>query len=363
MRKENKMTFIETLGEIMLNYRYSYQVARIKGMRRHLLSDKQLATIIDSRDLEGSLDILNSTAYGSILAETSTKGFVEMEQALNKDLVATLLKIHRFLPKNADEIFYWYLVKYGAMNLKTILRGVFAKVPKDETIKNLLPISLTIKMSVYEDLASLSNIEEIVSQSDSTIFGPALTKALPEYEKSGLILPLETALDRFVYENLWKKTLKLKGLDVEFLKKAIGIEIDILNLKILLRSKAEDIRSEEVSEYLIPNGFALNIKKLASLSKLEEVDAIVDVLKNTVYDKPLEDGIEKYKKTGELSSVERALDSYYSSLAFELQQNQPQGMGPIWRYIIDKTTEIRNLILILKLKMENFTPEEIKSLV
>ncbi|MFQ5975093.1 MAG: ATP synthase A1 subunit C [Candidatus Hydrothermarchaeales archaeon] len=357
------MTLTQTLGETILNYKYSYPVARARGMRRHLLTDKQLATIIDSRDLEGSLDILNSTAYGSILAETPTKGFAEMEQALNKNLIGTLLKIHRFLPNKVNEIFYWYLVKYEAANLKTILRGVFAKVPKDEIINNLLPMSLNIKKSVYEDLAGMSNIEEIVSSLDSTIFGPALTKTLPEYEKSGLLLQLETALDRFAYENLWKKASNFKGTDVEFLKKAIGIEIDILNLKILIRSKVEDIKPEEVSKYLIPNAFELKIKKLASLSKLEEVDAIVNALENTIYYKPLEDGIEKYKKTGELSPFERALDSYYSSLAFKLQQDQPQGMGPIWRYIMDKTTEIRNLILILKLKEEDFTPEEIKSLV
>lgn len=357
------MPFTQALGETILNYRYSYSISRARGMRRHLLTDKQLATIIDSRDIEGSLDILNSTSYGPVL-ETSTRGFQEMEQALNKDLITTLQKVHKFLPKKVNEIFYWYLVKYEAMNLKTILRCVFAKVPKDEIVNNLLPISLTIKKSVYEDLAGMSNVEEIVSFLDSTIFGPSLTKALPEYEKNGLLVPLETALDRFVYENLWKKALKFKGMDVEFLKKAIGVEIDILNLKVLVRTKTEDIKPEEVSKYLIPKGgFVLNSKKLASLNKLEEVDTVVNAMENTAYSKPLEDGIEKYKKTGELSSVERALDSYYSSLAFELQQNQPQGMGPIWRYIIDKTTEIRNLILILKLKMENFTPEEIKSLV
>jgi len=357
------MPFTQALGETILNYRYSYSIARARGMRRHLLTDKQLTTIIDSRDIEDSLDILNSTFYGTMLAETSTKGFQEMEQVLNKDLITTLQNVHKFLPKKVNEIFYWYLLKYEAINLKTILRGAFAKVPKDETIKNLLPISLTIKMSVYENLASLSNIEEIVSQSDSTIFGPALTKALPEYEKSGIILPLENALDRFVYENLWKKASEFKGMDVEFLKKAIGVEIDIINLKVLVRTKAEDIKPEVVLKYLIPQGFILNNKKLAFLNKLEEVDAVVNAMENTAYSKSLNDGIEKYKKTGELSSVERALDSYYSSLAFELQQNQPQGMGPIWRYIIDKTTEIRNIILILKLKRENFTPEEIKSLV
>ncbi len=357
------MTFTQALGETILNYKYSYSVARARGMRRHLLTDKQLATIIDARDLEGSLDILNNTAYGPMLAETSTKGFGEMEQALNKDLIGMLMKIHRLLPNKVNEVFYWYLVKYEATNLKTILRGVFAKAPKDEIVNNLLPISLTIKKSVYEDLAGMSNVEEIVSFLDSTIFGHSLTKALPEYEKSGLLLPLETALDRFVYENLWKKASKFKGMDVEFLKKAIGVEIDILNLKVLIRSKAEEIKPEETSKYLIPKGYALSMKKLAPLNKLEEVDTIVNAMENTAYSKPLEDGIEKYKKTRELSAVERALDSYYSSLAFELQQDQPQAMGPIWRYTIDKKTEIRNLILILKLKMENFTPEEIKTLV
>ncbi len=356
-------SYIKIFGETLLNYRYSYSVARTRGMRRHLLTDKQLATIIDSRDLEGSRDILNSTAYGPILAETSTKRFTEIEQALNNDLITTLQKVHSFLPKKVNEIFYVYLVKYEAVNLKTILRGIFAQTPKDEILKNLLPISLNIKESVYEDLAGVSNVEETVSLLDSTIFGPALAKTLPEYEKSGTLLPLETALDRFVYENLWNKASEFKGEDAEFLKKVIGIEIDIINLKVLVRAKTEDIKPEEVSKYLIPNGVTLNSKKLASLSKLEEIDVIINALENTVYYKPLEYGIEKYKKTGELGAVERALDSYYSSLAFELQQDQPQGMGPIWRYIIDKTTEIRNLILILKLKMEDFTPEEIKSLV
>ena len=356
------MSFTQTLGETLLNYRYSYSVARTRGMRRNLLTKKQLASVIDSRDLEGGLDILNSTAYGQVLADISTKGFVEMEQALNKDLIMALQKVHKFLPQKVNEIFYWYLVKYEAENLRTILRGVFAQLPKNEILKILLPINLNIKESAYEDLAGTSNIEEFVTQLEPTIFGSALTKSMPEYEKTGILLPIETALDRFVYENLLKKASEFNGIDVEFLKKVIGIEIDILNLKVLIRSKAESLTPEEISNFILPNGFILRKKRLVSLSKLEDVDAIVNDLEKSVYSKPLEEGIEKFKRTGELGAVERSLDLYYSNLAFKLQIDQPQGMGPIWRYIIDKTTEIRNLILILKLKMESFTPEEIKSL-
>lgn len=351
-----------SLSNIFLSYKYSYSIARIKAMKSFLLSDRQFTSIIEAKDVEDAVDILNNTIYGPLISDTIREGFLATEGALNKNLVDTLVKISKFLPGNIKEVFSDYLTKYEVANIKSILRGIFAKAPKEEITRSLLPISLNIKESIYDDLVGLETIEEVVSRLEGTIYGDILKEVLPEYEKNEILLPLEASMDNFVYENLWMRLSSFKGPDIELLKKAIGTEIDIINIKVILRSIADGVKAKEMVKYLIPNGHELDPKRLEAMCKVEDIEGVINALERTSYYEPLSKSAGEYKKTGRLSIFEGALDSYYTRLGREFRFEQPLGIGPIWGYVISKVAEIHELIRVLKLKVEGFSPEEIKSL-
>ncbi|MEE8168748.1 MAG: V-type ATPase subunit [Candidatus Hydrothermarchaeales archaeon] len=354
---------LSSLEGITVGYRYAYPVARVSARRSFLLSEKQLASIAEADNLEDAVNILSGTVY-DFVSQISEE--LSIEQALNKNLVETLLEIHKFLPSDAQEVFLYCLGKYETLNIKSILAGVYAGLPKEEITKSIVPINLELTEHFYSDLASLKSVEDVVSHLEETPYG-FLIKILPKYEETGLLLPLNTALDRFAYERAYEVASSFKGPDIELLKKMIGTEIDIINIKTILRLKAAGVKVDDIAGYLIPHGYELE-GKLPSFYKLESIADGIEVLKNTAYYEPLSSAlkgysqyeISSYETIKRLGPFERALDEFYIRFGRTLYMEQSMGMGAVLRYVIEKTREIRNLITMLKLKAEGFSPEEIK---
>ena len=178
-----------------------------------------------------------------------------------------------------------------------------------------------------------------------------------------MILPLEAALDKYYMENLMKSASNPEEESTKTLYSYIGAQIDATNLSIILRSKVEGLKYDEINEYILPKGYQIREWKLKDLMEADDVAGVVSSLEGTEYAQILADSLSDYSKTGSVSTLEAALDQHIRKTAKALAMKIPFGVGPIIGYLNRKDKEIRNLKVITRAKREaGFPNSQIKEM-
>jgi V/A-type H+-transporting ATPase subunit C len=351
------------IRQLVQSYRYAYPTARVKALKSFLLTEKKLEDIIEAKDLGDAATVMRDTVYARVLE--GKNGILDIEKALRKHLTETFLRISDFLPGNAKTVLREYLGRFEAGNIKFILVGIYAKLPAKKILHGIVPLQINLPEGIYEKLASSKSVGEAVSGLDGTVYYLPLNQAYKEYKKSRLLLPLETALDFLVYERTFKTLPRVGGSDIESLERMIGIEVDLKNIKTVLRLRHEHVKPEDITKYLIPHGYRLSVETLEEISEAVDIEEIITSLERSYYHDPLFQAhmtFEKTRKDKRLNMLERALDDFQTSVGRSFEREYPLGIGPILGYMIAKTHEVGRLIAILKLKDEGFTESEIKEI-
>lgn len=334
---------------------YAYPNAKIRSMQSTLLGKKKLDELAEL-DLLHISGLLEGTEYYETYRAISEKAdILHIESTLNKNLIETYVKIAGFVPGDAKIFFERYLKRFEIGAIKAVLIGVYAGLPPEE-IEELLvgPYAEKLKETTLS-----ANVPEVVSKLERSDYGMTLSQALPDFESSGSLLPLQHALDVKLYHDLIEALITRPSLDSAVIKKLMGAEIDITNIKLVLRGARYGC---DVSDYLIPYGHEISATRLAELASSADVERIVNDLEGTPYHNSLYGAMEQYleDKNKSLRVFEKILDTYYVSLGHSIATKQPFGLGPILGYVVSKTNEIQNLRTVIILKIEGFSPEEIK---
>ena len=357
---------IMAIAVIIINLRvvldiapYAYTNAKIRSMHGMLLGKKRLEELADLEpiNIAGALE---ETEYGDIIARGFSDDIdpLKIEFSIRENLYKSYEKISGFLPGGSKKFFSIYMKKFEVADIKTVLVGIYSKTPPQEIKKHLV----SYYQEELQDVVSSSTIPEAVSKLEKTEYGPILQEHLPIYGKTSSLLPLEIALDRYVYRQIQAVITTIRESDMEIIRKMIGAEVDIQNLKIILRAMVEK-KKWDVSEYVIPYGYELPDFKLKELTEIDEVERIVNELEGTSYYKPLYAALEEYKEYKSIGVFEKALNKSYVTLGKSISTRQPFGVGPVIGYVISRSQEIQNIITIIKLKAENYPASEIKRLI
>ncbi len=72
---------------------------------------------------------------------------------------------------------------------------------------------------------------------DGTEYAAVLEDALPKYENSGMVLALESALDKYYLESLLRSSNVPADENKQILFSYVGTQVDIANLKLIIRAK------------------------------------------------------------------------------------------------------------------------------
>lgn len=347
--------------KLVLDYApYAYPNAKIRAMQSTLIRRDKFEELAEAEGLFSVVSHLEKVSYGGLITrEMAEEGkTLDIEEALEQNLVETYVKIDELLPGDAKKIYRVYMKRFEAENIKRVLRGVHAGLSKDEMLPTLVSI---YRDKLLEALTSLT-VEEAVARLDKTEYGVVLRGALPEYSRTMSLLPFEVALDRYVYEQIRRSIVSHPGGDVETIKKLIGTEIDIRNLNLILRAASAEVNRGEIYNYLIPYGYELSGDKLKALSAIDDVERIVNELDGTSYFHLLFKALAEYDKEKTLHVFEKALSEYYTRLGRTIATRQPFGLGPILAYVVAKEYEVKKLITLLRLKIEGFKSEEIKKI-
>lgn len=341
-------------------FNYAYPNARIRAMRSLLISEKNFRSLIEAKDLENFIAILESTLYGRDFHKLDVVDSLHIEDILLHRMVGINNMIVELAPKSTKNLFNWRSRRYELIVLREILNSKLDfGIGADKLKEHSFMLSDEVKIILPKMIAA-ADVEEIVGLlEEKTEYGKALEGVLEVYLDSGSILPISTVLDKHYYSRLWEYAKEIGGKDGEIGRKLIGVEIDAINIMALLRAKQQRY---DVENFLIPAYLHIR-SRVGECMGAADVPEIISRLSGTIYSSALNSSLSVYEKTKSLLPFELGLKKYV------LQQNRmaltgyPFQIGTLLGFLKLKDTEIENL-RVVSVSVENgLSPDEIKDII
>jgi V/A-type H+-transporting ATPase subunit C len=336
---------IAIIRPVLEIFPYAYPNARVRARIGRLFTEKQISEIIETDDVEEFSNYLRGfPEYAKYMDQ------YPLEKALDTQLAETYDLVARIAPGEIKDIFKVQLKKWDIRNIKSLLTAKEVGLNSEQTSELLIPFGELIED--LERLVDVNNVTDIITGLEGKDYASILEDALPAYENTGMLLPLEAALDKYYLENLLRAAANPADVNSSLLHSYYGSQVDAANLKIILRAKADGLKYDDISPYMISNGYQIRDWKLKDLMEAEDVNGVISGLEGTDYAPMLTDALSDYNATGSIAHFEKSLDAYLTKMAKTLSLEKPFGVGPIIGFLSRKEVEIRNLKVIARGKRE-----------
>lgn len=338
------MSYYRTITTIA---NFAYPNAKLKAVGTPFINKEKL------------LGLLESKSASEILSKIEAEGYKvegkDVEYSLDKTLIGYMENLVHSVPEGIMPLFNAYLTKFDVEQLKKIIRMKSDGVEKEQILKKALPVKV-LTSEVISELADAKDVETIISMLKETDFNDAFKTET--YEP----VELERMLDKYVYEKLRTSTLKV---DVDVAPCAsvfVGRYADIMNLKILIRSRKMGYESGVIESFLLGKGRELAEWRLHELSLATNIQEIISEIEGTAYAQPLKEALPEYEKTGSVYPLEAALDREMLKTVSSLSVEYGLTAGIPIRFAVAKEYEVRNINAVLKGVAEGLDSEKIKPL-
>ncbi|OPY19868.1 MAG: V-type ATP synthase subunit C [Methanobacterium sp. PtaU1.Bin097] len=336
---------ISAIRPVLSMYPYTYPLARVRARKGRLFTDKQYTELLESQTTEEVKNYLRGLPeYAKYIDE------YPLEKALDSQLAETYDLIARIAPDNTKDPFIFLMKKWDIRNIKSIIIAKEAGLSEEETMNLVVPFGeLSDKLNTLIDADS---VDEILNNLEGTDYAPILEDSIPVYKETGILLPVEASLDKYLLENLLRTAATPEDDNTAYLHEYVGNLVDITNIKMILRAKADGLKYDDIEPYMVSDGYQIREWKLKDLMESEDVSGVVNGLEGTDYAPMLTESLTDYTETGSIQAFEKALDEHVSEVAQRISQKNQFGIGPMIGYLNKKENEIKNLKIIIRGKRE-----------
>jgi len=338
---------------------YEYVTARVRSRRAALFDDDdyrklvrmgpgEIARFMEETEYETEMNALGSRYSGVDL----------VEYALNRNLAKHFEDLLRWSEGRLYDYIARYLRKFDVWNVKTVIRGIYADAPASDIEDDLIRAG-ELSEELLDQLVNAGSIEEVVDLLEATIFGDDLAEAYQDYEASGVLVPLENAVDRAFYEVLLaglpdqQEADSATGLYVSFLT----AEIDFRNLRNALRL-ARSGADIEPGEYFIAGGRLFDESTIRQLAG--NTDQLVQRVRESPYGDDLEAALDTLEEANSLIEFEHALEAALLEYSDQLSNRYPLSVCPVLSYVLAKEREVDNIRAIARGREAGLDSEEIE---
>jgi V/A-type H+-transporting ATPase subunit C len=340
---------------------YSYSCARVKAKKSLLLTKDNYPKLL-MMDLNEIGRFLGETQYQNEMAELASRysGVNLIELGTSRNLARMYSNVLGFCTGELKEMIEAYLYRWDFWNIKTILRGKFYGATTEEIQEDLVPAGKLNEEQLNSMIAMESNAEilETVRRREGLCIPDEVMSA---FEESGSLQPIEDFLDRVYYTRLLERiepTTKPTKLFLAFIRR----EIDVTNLRTLLKLKRADIPTERMCSFFIDGGEELSRSELTRLASMETFDQMVDELSKFKFFEYISEGLEEAKQGASLTTVMRELQRYLMRQSERFSHIYPLSVLPVLDYLIRKKIEVDNIRIIARGKESGMDSEVIKGL-
>lgn len=321
----------------MDNTIFAQSVARIRFLETKLLDLSKLQALVEARDFEDCIRMLQDTVYNEYINSASyEKGLKEALQDLYADMYKT---------SPVREVVDIFAAKYDAHNIKSLIKSRITRKDVSDLLINAGSIQLdNLKIMFSED--SFRDMPEALR--------PFVEKALESKGDNHNPQDIDISIDRGLYRYMLKLANKS---ELSYLAEIVVLMIDIANIKAFVRIKFQDKGREFFQKTYIPGGkldldvFTGNIS--------DPVESFPGKLYHTDHYKWIKPAVDEFVKLNDLGIIERYGDNF---LIRSLWKSRLVSFGPepLVAYIIARENEIKALRIILTGKKNNMLPDNIR---
>jgi len=335
-------------------------------MKRNLLDPSVFETLILKPDVDSIIAELAGTAYKDEIEKASVQytGIKCIEVALRRDFSAAFRKILQFMKgdekESESEIYIKILLgRWDIQNIKTILRGKNIHIPSAEILECLIPAGELDETTMVE-LIKQPDVKAVIDllATWGISYAKPLTRNFKEYSEKRDLAILEYAVDRFYFKNA---LLAVNGesYDDRLVREMVMTEIDVTNIKIVLKMIRDKIDVEEVQGYLIEGGTSLATEKLLGMVRTGTLEGAIKLLENTPYNF-LSKVPDEILKAGKISVLEKELDKYLIKRGISRFLGDPLSIAIPIGYIWAKYNEITNIRIIARFKTADIPEKDLR---
>ena len=333
---------------------YGFINAKVRAMRSFLLTESVYRMMAGSQSLKEMLTILSQTRFRKLVEKLKSEDITEIEQALIQEEIGQLRAIEKNSSGMVCRLVSLFLERYEGERLKALLRRWHHK--KEGEIP-VFQDKIFYDFPV-ESIILAGQIEEVVSLLEGTPFQKILADVAAIYKERKSLFPLELAIDRDLFDRLWRAIEPLNSKDRHIANKLLGIEIDLKNLNWIGRFKHYyNILPATLPDFLLPHGYRLRsgeIQRVVTGGSVSEV--LTDVARGAGITFP-----EEQERGTDFDALERFL---YQVLYVEARRafgEFPFSIGAIFGYFYLMRIETKNIRTLLQAKAYELSNQEIEA--
>ena len=338
--------------------RYGFINTKIRGMRREFITHEQYLKLAEL-SYDELIDELKRTPYGhAFRGMHRTPTPIELEKILLEELTKSYIKILKWLPTQAMKVIALHMMKYEAENIKALLRLKTLNAETERLKQHITPIPLGLSIEEYVKVYEESkDIEEAIGKLMELGLPIRLNEAIEGGVKD--IKIIEARIEKMIYGELMNEAKKLDEKSSKSIRELLGLEIDLTNVKNVLRAKKIGIDWSELEEYIITPTYKVKLKKLRSAFEKEDYDeALKEALSND-YPNLINAGLEALAKGG-LEALEKLFSrEIYKNYKKVWIYGFRYDISPVLAYLTRKMIEMKNLKVIAYGKSFELSKEKI----
>ncbi len=329
---------------------YGYINARIRAMKSFLLQAEDYSLALSQRtedDFLGFLSGLSSYANDVRQMERNPSTKSVCDGALKFNLCRMFRKLIKFCAGEPQELILILLKRWDLYNLKSIIRGILNQKDKTQILQALIPAGkwdteFLERLLENKDLKSLGLTLLGIGEPD--FFAEEFAKVLIGFSPDEPLEVLENALLAAYFRKAIDFLLNQKNINARIVLDYLSLKIDFLNILLVLRKITHPKRSVTVVK-----GGRIPIRFLENLISLNSLEDALKSFADSTYPWVNKEGLDLYKRTQSLSSLERLFESKLFSFCSHLYiKGNPLSISIPLAFINFKENEVKNLRLIGK---------------
>ncbi len=330
---------------------YGAVVTKVRAMSAKLLNAQDYKQMSVLKSIPEIISYLNGKeAYSGIFSglKFSDINRDKLEQILNTTLFKDYLKLQHYL-NDEDTVFCKiYMRKYETNILKNMIRRIKSgmdfslEFETDEFFKETSFKKIRIE--------SVKNVDEIVKAIHGTPYYNVLMSLLKR-EKKPSLFEIETALDHFYFDELWKAREYISEENKKIVEHCIGSEADLYNVLLIYRSKKYfKIKDEYVYSYLLPVHYKLDTETIKNLVSAEDTLALRERLEKTPYAGALDNSAHMFERA--------MLEFVMKDIGAAVKRGELNISAILW-YLHAKELELGNICSVAEGVRYSLIPKEI----
>lgn len=322
--------------------RYAYAVGRIRSLENRYLTRQDIDRLIATEESEEAYRFLVEKGYAE--GELKVKAWSDLESCLRIQRQEVLALIST-LSKDTS-ISDLFRERYDFHNLKVLLKARYSGQNLEHLLIDVgtVPAETLVRALADDDYRPLpqfiSNTVQVVNTGWEKTNNPQLIDILTDGE---------------MYKRL---SLVIRPFGNNFLNRWLDLEIDLANIKTLVRVKWLDLDTALLTQSLTEDG---SIKETELLPLRETPwETVASFFSKTRYAKTVATGTDALLKSGSFLTLEKMADV---SLISHLERAKVQSLGiePLVAYLLLKEYEFKAVRTVLVGKANHLPAELIRN--